>query len=102
MAPRQTTRNKRSEQVTLLKGALDALTITGQPDVEKAAGLIREALDILRARRATSGDKTPSAYNLFVRKCMAEIKVEQPDMDSISRMRRCAELWRASKVAPPQ
>ena len=50
-----------------------------------------------KKKKQTNGEKKPlSPYNLFVKEKMAELKDEIPD--GKERMKKCAELWKQSKV----
>ena len=50
-----------------------------------------------KKKTQTNGEKKPlSPYNLFVKEKMAELKDEIPD--GKERMKKCAELWKQSKV----
>ena len=50
-----------------------------------------------KKKKQTNGEKKPlSPYNLFVKEKMAELKDEIPD--GKERMKKCAELWKLSKV----
>ena len=50
-----------------------------------------------KKKKQTNGEKKPlSPYNLFVKEKMAELKDEISD--GKERMKKCAELWKQSKV----
>ena len=50
-----------------------------------------------KKKKQTNGEKKPlSPYNLFVKEKMAVLKDKFPD--SKERMKKCAELWKQSKV----
>ena len=50
-----------------------------------------------KKKKQTNGEKKPlSPYNLFVKEKMAELKDKIPD--GKERMKKCAELWKQSKV----
>ena len=50
-----------------------------------------------KKKKQTNGEKKPlSPYNLFVKEKMAELKDEI--LDGKERMKKCAELWKQSKV----
>ena len=50
-----------------------------------------------KKKKQTNGEKKAlSPYNLFVKEKMAELKDEIPD--GKERMKKCAELWKQSKV----
>ena len=54
-----------------------------------------------KKKKQTNGEKKPlSPYNLFVKEKMAELKDEIPD--GKERMKKCAELWKQSKVQEVQ
>ena len=54
-----------------------------------------------KKKKQTNGEKKPlSPYNLFVKEKMAELKDEIPD--GKERMKKCAELWKQSKVQQVQ
>ena len=51
----------------------------------------------IKKNKQTNGEKKPlSPYNLFVKEKMAVLKDKFPD--SKERMKKCAELWKQSKV----
>lgn len=43
--------------------------------------------------------RAPSAYNLFMKEKMGELKDSHPDLNNIERMKMAAEMWSASKTA---
>jgi hypothetical protein len=43
--------------------------------------------------------RAPSAYNLFMKEKMGELKESHPDLNNIERMKMAAEMWSASKTA---
>lgn len=42
--------------------------------------------------------RAPSAYNLFMKEKMGELKESHPDLNNIERMKMAAEMWSASKT----
>jgi hypothetical protein len=43
--------------------------------------------------------RAPSAYNLFMKEKMGELKDSHPELNNIERMKMAAEMWSASKPA---
>tara|TARA_Y100000389_G_scaffold76446_1_gene73148 strand:+ start:490 stop:810 length:321 start_codon:yes stop_codon:yes gene_type:complete len=55
----------------------------------------------IKKNKQTNGEKKPlSPYNLFVKEKIAVLKDKFPD--SKERMKKCAELWKQSKVQQVQ
>lgn len=55
-----------------------------------------------KAKVMVDGEKkkrAPSAYNLFIKDKMAEIKVNQPDLKSKDLMKEAIAMWKAQKEA---
>lgn len=75
-----------------------AIKVINTPDA--ALSIIRDAQRLLQggvgAQRPRS-DKPPSAYNLFVKKTMQDLKAENPQLSNKERMTMCAALWRKQK-----
>lgn len=46
--------------------------------------------------------RAPSAYNLFMKEKMGELKDSHPDLNNIERMKMAAESWSASKTTNPE
>ena len=58
-------------------------------------------INYTKKKKQTNGEKKPlTPYNLFVKEKMAELKDEIPD--GKERMKKCAELWKQSKVQQVQ
>jgi hypothetical protein len=52
-----------------------------------------------KAAKAPGEKRAPSAYNLFIREKMAELKEEDPTMTAQERMKAATVLWREHKEA---
>jgi hypothetical protein len=71
---------------------------------EQLTGELKETAKAVTksTKGATKGDKpkrAPSAYNLFIRDKLAELKESDPDMASKDRMKAATALWREHKEA---
>ena len=50
-----------------------------------------------KKQRKSSGQRKPSEYNLYFKKCMENLKNEFPDMSHKDRFKEVARLWKESK-----
>lgn len=70
------------------------LAMLKKGDVEKATHALE---DLVQDRRDKKNAREPSAFNLFVKEKMAELKGTNPNMSTKERMGLCAKLWKDHK-----
>ncbi len=83
-------RGKTKRMHALLEQAITAI----QSDGADAAAIkyIRDAQRLMEG--PARSDKPPSAYNVFVKKTMQDLKAENPQLSNRERMVMCATRWR--------
>ena len=75
-----------------------ALQLLRSADVDKAVAILEKMVETMEAAKKDKKPRAPSAYNLFVKEKMMELK-ERSDLDTKGKMKLCSEMWKESKEA---
>ncbi len=108
-APKKQTAGSSNDEVTSLKILVEEMTKRVQEletrvsELENASKSSTEAPTKQKAGRAGKENneekkpRAPTAYNLFMKEKMTELKESHPTLTNIERMKMAAEAWSQSK-----